>query len=205
MVARPGARPHGDDDLTTRLRLHLYDAPLRRSCCSRCYADCRPRFRLGSGGGLYSAHNTFFHWCRTPSSSDPPRLRFVASTSSALPRLCPGASCASSNREFVLKKLCPKSPWVYTVSFAYGIITPALNKRTHGRSLWPRRPAPRPPLMPLLAPPPRALLQRSPCPPAPPAAAPWVVDRARVHPARPPALASPCSPSSRTLHSPSLL
>ena len=104
-----------------RLRLHLYDAPLRRSCCSRCYADCRPRFRLGSGGGLYSAHNTFFHWCRTPSSSDPPRLRFVASTSSALPRLCPGASCASSNREFVLKKLCPKSPWVYTVSFAYAL------------------------------------------------------------------------------------
>ena len=107
MVARPGARPHGDDDPTTRLRFHLYDAPLRRSCCSRCYAECRPRFRLGSGGGLYSAHNTFFHWCRTPSSSDPPRLRFVASTSSALPRLCPGASCASSNREFVLNKLCP--------------------------------------------------------------------------------------------------
>ena len=119
MVARPGARPHGDDDPTTRLRFHLYDAPLRRSCCSRCYAECRPRFRLGSGGGLYSAHNTFFHWCRTPSSSDPPRLRFVASTSSALPRLCPGASCASSNREFVLKKLCPKSPWIYSPSFAY--------------------------------------------------------------------------------------
>jgi hypothetical protein len=118
-VARPGARPHGDDDPTTRLRFHLYDAPLRRSCCCRCYADCRPHFRLGSGGGLYSAHNTFFHWCRTPSSSDPPRLRFVASTSSALPRLCPGASCASSNREFVLKKLCPKSPWVYSLSFAY--------------------------------------------------------------------------------------
>ena len=39
--------------------------------------------------------------------------------SSALPRLCPGASCASSNREFVLKKLCPKSPWVYSLSFAY--------------------------------------------------------------------------------------
>ena len=70
-------------------------------------ADCRPHFRLGSGGGLYSAHNTFFHWCRTPSSSDPPRLRFVASTSSALPRLCPGASCASSNREFVLKSCVP--------------------------------------------------------------------------------------------------
>ena len=112
MVARPGARPHGDDDPMTRLRFHLYDAPLRRSCCCRCYADCRPHFRLGSGGGLYSAHNTFFHWCRTPSSSDPPRLRFVASTSSALPRLCPGASCASSNREFEVKKLCPKSPWV---------------------------------------------------------------------------------------------
>ena len=61
MVARPGARPHGDDDPTTRLRLHLYDAPLRRSCCSRCYAECRPRFRLGSGGGgLYSPTTPFF-------------------------------------------------------------------------------------------------------------------------------------------------
>ena len=48
------------------------------ACCSRCYAECRPRFRLGSGGGLYSAHNTFISCCRTPSSSDPPRLRFVA-------------------------------------------------------------------------------------------------------------------------------
>jgi hypothetical protein len=55
--------------------------------------------------------------CRT--IQHPPCLRFVASTSSALPRLCPGASCASSNREFVLKKLCPKSPWVYSLSFAY--------------------------------------------------------------------------------------
>ena len=33
---------------------------------------------LGRGGGLYSAHNTFISCCRTPSSSDPPRLRFVA-------------------------------------------------------------------------------------------------------------------------------
>ena len=127
MVARPGARPHGDDDPTTRLRLHLHDAPL---CCSRCYAECRPRFRLGSGGGLYSAHNTFFHWCRTPSSSDPPRLRFVASTSSALPRLCPGASCASSNREFVLKKLCPKSP---CVKFNHRRRLPRLPSSTHRR------------------------------------------------------------------------
>ena len=33
---------------------------------------------LGRGGGLYSAHNTFISCCRTPSLSDPPRLRFVA-------------------------------------------------------------------------------------------------------------------------------
>ena len=51
MCVKFNHRPHGDDDPTTRLRLHLYDAPLRRSCCSRCYAECRPRFRLGSGGG----------------------------------------------------------------------------------------------------------------------------------------------------------
>ena len=43
--------------------------------------------------------------------------------------------------------------------------------RMRMHSLWPRRPAPRPPLMPLLAPPPRALLQCFPCPSAPPAAA----------------------------------
>jgi hypothetical protein len=190
MVARPGARPHGDDDPTTRLRFHLYDAPLRRSCCCRCYADCRPHFRLGSGGGLYSAHNTFFHWCRTPSSSDPPRLRFVASTSSALPRLCPGASCASSNREFVLKKLCPKSPWVYSLSFAYAYMRSYDGTPAFAHSLRPRRPAPRPPLMPLVAPPPRVLLPRPPGLTAPPAAAAWAADRVRVHPAHPPAFAA---------------
>jgi hypothetical protein len=95
---------------------------------------------LGRGGWLYSAHNTFICCCRTPSPSDPPRLRFVASTSSALPRLCPGVPCASSKREFVLKKLCPKSPWVYSPSFAYDA-TPAF-----AHSQRPRRPAPRPPL-----------------------------------------------------------
>ena len=33
---------------------------------------------LGRGGGCIQPTTPFFHWCRTPSSSDPPRLRFVA-------------------------------------------------------------------------------------------------------------------------------
>ena len=94
---------------------------------------------LGRGGGCIQPTTPF-----STGAGPLPRViplvydSFVASTSSALPRLCPGVPCASSNREYVLKKLCPKSPWVYTFSFAYGI-TPALIKRTH--SLRPRRPA----------------------------------------------------------------
>ena len=100
-------------------------------------------------------------------------------------------------------QLCPKSPWVYSLSFAYMQSYDGAPAFAH--SLRPRRPAPRPPLMPLVAPPPRVLLPRPPGLPAPPAAATWAADRVRVRPALPPAFASPCSPSSRTLNSPSLL
>ena len=57
---------------------------------------------VGGGGGCVQP-TTPFPQVPDPSSCDPPRLRFVASTSSALPRLCPGVPCASSNREFVIK------------------------------------------------------------------------------------------------------
>ena len=61
-------------------------------------------------------------------------------------------------------KLCPKSPCVlYTLPF--GINTYFSCDRSAR--------APRPPLLSLRALPPRALLRRSPCPPAPPAAVAW--------------------------------
>ena len=102
-------------------------------------------------------------------------------------------------------QLCPKSPWVYFLSFAYAFMRSYDGTPAFAHSLRPRRPAPRPPLMPLVAPPPRVLLPRPPGLTAPPAAAAWAADRVRVHPAHPPAFASPCSPSSCTLNSPSLL
>ena len=55
-------------------------------------------------------------------------------------------------------QLCPKSPWVYSLSFAYMQSYDGAPAFAH--SLRPRRPAPRPPLMPLVAPPPRVLLPR---------------------------------------------
>jgi len=121
-------------------------------------------------------------------------------------RMCANRVCVNFNHligRCCTIQLCPKSPWVYSLSFAYMQSydgTPAF-----AHSLRPRRPAPRPPLMPLVAPPPRVLLPRPPGLPAPPAAATWAADRVRVRPALPPAFASPCSPSSRTLSSPLLL
>ncbi len=74
------------------------------------------------------------------------------------------------------KQLCPKSPWVYSLSFAYMQSYDGAPAFAH--SLRPRRPAPRPPLMTLVAPPPRVLLPRPPGLTAPPAAATWAADLA---------------------------
>ena len=70
-----------------------------------------------------------------PSSCDPPRLKFVASTSSALPACAPVFRARHLIENTVrIKKLCPKPPWVYTPSFTYDV-TPALTHSLRSKRL----------------------------------------------------------------------